>query len=284
MVLPGYQVTPRDGAILRDAWLFRYLTAAQLNRLHFGHLKIAQRRLRKLVALDLIARFRLPSAAPLGDQRWIYCLSRRGAREVAASENLAPNEVLAPFHAPTALGYLAHHESLTDVRIWFREACLERGFSHRFVPAYEEVRDGGRQRRRVCMQLGAAQYIPDGVFTIDRPGGRSALFVLEIDRGTEPLRRATGSSVQAKLVLFRTAFDEGLSAYADLFGSAFRGARLLWVVPDEKRRRAILDQAATEDLSPVVWATGQEHMRSSGSLAAAIWSVCGTEGLHALDE
>ncbi|MDA8118243.1 MAG: replication-relaxation family protein [Actinomycetota bacterium] len=284
LVPPRYHATPRDLALLRDVWLFRYLTAVQVSRLHFGHLKIAQRRLRKITALDLVRRFRLPSATPFGDQRFIYCLSRRGAREVAGAEGLAPHEILAPGHAPTALGFLAHHEILTDVRLWLREACQAHGFAYRFVPAYEEVRHGGRRRRRVALQIGATQYIPDGVFALDRAGGRSALFVLEIDRGTEPLHRATGSSVQAKLGLFRTAFDEGLATYADLFGVAFKGARLLWVVPDDSRRQAVLELAVSEDLSPLVWATTTQQVSRRGSLSEPIWFVSGRQDPHAFDE
>ena len=280
----GYRMVPRDLAILRDLWLFRYLTAAQVSRLHVGHLKIAQRRLRKLSTLKVVTRFRLPSAGPFGDQRWIYCLSRSGARHVAAAEGLATTDLLVPFHAPRAPGYLAHHEALTDARIWIREACEARAFAYRFVPAYEEVRQGGVRHRRVALQVGAAQFIPDGVFAIDHPNGFSALFVLEIDRGTEPLHRAAGSSVKGKLVLFREAFDEGLTAYAGLFEQAFKGARLLWVVPDEKRRDAVLDLATREDLATLVWVIVHEQMAGRGALSAPVWGVSGREGLHALDE
>lgn len=282
VVTPRYQVTDRDRAILRDVWLFRYLTAAQASRLHFGHLKLAQRRLRKLTSLDLMFRFRLPSAAPFGDQRWIYALSRQGAREVARDQSLQPREILSPSHAPGALAYIAHHEALTDARIWIREACVASGVSCRFVPAYEEVRGNGHPRRRAALQVGASQYIPDGVFTLDNGRGRSALFLLEIDRGTEPLRRDTGSSVRTKLVLFREAFDEGLAGYTTLFEYQFTGARLLWVVPDDRRQQAVLDLAAEEDLSPLVWATVCRRMKEPGSLTAAVWSVAGQVGTHAL--
>ncbi len=275
---------PRDLAILRDLWLFRYLTAVQVSRLRIGHLKVAQRRLRILAASQLVTRFRLQAAGPLGDQRWFYCLSRQGARRVAAAEGVQPSQLIVPIHSATAPAYLAHHEVLTDTRIWIREACDARGLACRFVPAYEELRQDGRHRRRVALQVGAGQFIPDGVFTIDRPNGKSALFLLEIDQGTEPLHRAAGSSVEGKLLLFRAAFDEGLTAYARLFDRSFRGARLLWIVPDERRQRAILDLAVREDLSPLVWITTQEHMDRPGSLCDPAWTVCGREGLHALDE
>lgn len=275
---------PRDLAILKDLWLLRYLTASQVSRLHVGHLKVAQRRLRKLAALQLVTRFRLPLAGPLGDQRWFYCLSRHGARHVGTADGVGTDRLIVPFHTPRAPGYLGHHEVLTDTRIWIREACEARGLACRFIPAYEEVRLHGRWRRRVAVQVGAALFIPDGVMAIDRPGGRSALFVLEIDQATEPLHRATGSSVQGKLALFRMAFDEGLTSYTTLFTRTFRGARLLWVVPDERRQRSVLDLAAKEDLTPLVWITTRDRMTRKGVLSEPVWTVCGRDGLHALDE
>jgi hypothetical protein len=59
---------------------------------------------------------------------------------------------------------------------------------------------------------------------------------------------------------------------------------LLWVVPDEKRRKAVLDLATKEDLSTLVWIVVSEEMAGRGSLSAPVWAVSGREGFHALDE
>jgi hypothetical protein len=44
-------LTARAVAVLRDVWLYRYLTARQVSRLHFGPAKLAQRRLHVLKQL-----------------------------------------------------------------------------------------------------------------------------------------------------------------------------------------------------------------------------------------
>lgn len=279
-----YRVTDRDVEILGDVRTFRYVTSAQLNRLHFGHLKVAQRRLRKLAVLGLVTRFRADASVAFGDQRWIYALSRGGARLLGEDGDPAPP----PGRTPTAVPYLAHHEVLTDFRIWLREGTARSGgtFGCRFVPAYEEVRDDGRRRRRVALRTGRSvgDYVPDGVFSLDRRDGRAALFVLEVDRGTEPLRRERGTSVSAKLVSFGAAYDEGLRAWAALFERSYQGGRLLWVVPDLGRMEAVLHLAEDFDLPGVVWATVTDNLASPGDLRSPIWTVAGRGERHALSE
>lgn len=279
---PRYQVTERDLVLLRDLWLFRYLSSAQVSRLHFGHMKVAQRRLRKLFGLALVTRFRQGPASTFGDRRWIYGISRAGARAISSGLGDGDEPFMPPSRCPSGFAYLDHHEMLSDFRIWLREACGDRrrDFSCRFVPAFEEVRDKGRRRRRIALDSaeGHGAYIPDGVFSLDHKDGRSALFVLEIDRGTEPLRRESGTSITQKLEAFSVAFDEGLTRYGDLFDRTFRGGRLLWVVPDRPRLESILRLAEGNDLDQVVWAAERSHFESAGDLRASIWFVAGRTG------
>lgn len=286
LVPPKYQVTERDRVLLRDVWLLRYVTALQVSRLHFGHLKVAQRRLRKLSALGLLSRFRAEPSASFGDQRWIYFLSRIGARTLGESDSDLP--VLLPARTPTGLTYLAHHELLTEFRIWLREGVNRaRGsFRCRFVPAYEEVRSNGHRKRRVAVRTTATSgnYIPDGVFSLERRDGRAALFVLEVDRGTEPLRRERGTSIYGKLACFGAVYDEGLEAYSHLFDRTYRGGRLLWIVPDRARLEALLHIAEALDLGGVVWVTVAETLEASGDLSLPLWSVAGRAALHSLSE
>lgn len=286
-VVPSeHQPLTRDFAVLRDLWLHRYLTSLQISRLHFGHLKLAQRRLRKLTEQGLLTRFRIPRSKGFGDQRWFYCLSRHGARLLSEAHGIR-ERILLPAHLPTTGGFLTHHEILCDFRIWLREACQSSPrLSCRFVPAWEEVSEAGSRRRRVAVQLPASgeQYIPDGVFSVERGEASAALFILEVDRSTEPLERANGSSIAAKLRNYRWVFDDGFPTYADLFDREFGGARMLWVVPDARRAAAILGLACQEDLASVVWATEASTLRSRGSFLAACWSVAGRDGFLSLGD
>ena len=96
--------------------------------------------------------------------------------------------------------------------------------------------------------------VPDGVFTLEREDDRWALFLLEVDRGTEPLTGRHRSSIEGKFTMYRDGFDaRGEERYAALFDAELRGFRILCVVPDEKRRDGFLRLAARMDLEPLVW-------------------------------
>jgi len=281
---PQFRLTARDHILLRDVWLYRYLTAAQISRLHFGNLKLAQRRVRKLAAAQLVDRFR-----PDRFGRWTYRLSGDGARIVADDAGLARSAVHPPKRPPASGSYLAHHGLLTEFRIWLREGCIASGdeFGYGFVPAYEEVRERGRRRRRVAIEVSDQRrlLIPDGVFCLERQDGKAALFTVEIDRGTEPVRRRYGSSIEQKLTHYRLAFDHHAEKhYEDLFGWQFSGFRVLCLVPDERRAQAFINLAARVDLAPLVWTATHDLLQERGDLDAHVWRRLPDGPLLALTE
>src|SRR5204863_5792266 len=103
--MPAAQhMTPRDRAILRDISQFRYLTSTQVERLHFGSRKLAQRRLRVLTAAGLLQRFAPVEARRAGFQTWWYCLSSAGARLVAAHVGVPLSVTLPPTRVPRSVG------------------------------------------------------------------------------------------------------------------------------------------------------------------------------------
>ena len=280
-------ITPRDIAILRDLWLLRYLTTKQISRLHFGHLKLAQRRLRVLTARRFVQRFRPAEAAQSGFGIWWYRLAREGAELVADAEDLTAKKVLPPTRHPSTMGFLAHHALLTDFRIWLREACQASAgdFGYRFIPAYEEVR--GERSRRIALSLGghSRALVPDGVFALKRSDGKQALFVIEVDRGTEPLTGRHRSSITGKFRRYCEAFDSRAEQkYGELLGSNFNGFRILCVVPSERRQAAFLRLAQKTDLEPLVWVTKHSVLESPGRLDTKCWVTSPEEELHSLAE
>ena len=283
-----YQLTSRDISLLRDLARFRYITASQASRLHFGHLKLAQRRLRKLARMELLRRFQLGAPHALPDQRWFYALSAHGAKLLQKTADGGNRGGFLVKRLPRNSGYLAHHEQLIDFWIWISEACFTNpsGFSCGFVPAFEHTHDRTSLRRRIAIDLdhGLGTYIPDAVLSLNRSDGVSALLLLEIDRGTEPLNRSSGSSVLLKLRSFAAAFDQGFDPYKKLFGRDYTGARLLWIVPDTRRLDSVLELATCQDLEQVVWVAPSTCLGSPGGLDSRTWAVCGRQGLHRLDE
>jgi len=119
------RVTLRDVAILRDVGQYRYLTSAQVLRLHFGSRKVAQRRLRALTTVGLLHRFSPAEAHRAGFRTWWYALSRAGARHLSTLEGFPLAAVLPPTRPPSTLGFLAHHALTTDFRIWLHEVCKQ---------------------------------------------------------------------------------------------------------------------------------------------------------------
>ncbi len=283
------QLTERDLAILRDLWLYRYLVTEQIRRLHFTNIKVAQRAMRRLYTVGVIDRFRSDSALRAGFRSWVFRLSGAGARRLAAALDLDAATLRPPRRLPTSLWFLDHHRSVTDFRIWLREACAaSRGqFGYRYVPSYEEIRHKGQRSRRIAFPVRTVNrvLIPDGVFTLDRIDGRSALFLLEVDRGTEPLTGQHPSSIEKKLLLYRDAYDErGEAWYGNLFGEVFRGFRIVWLVRDENRRVRLLEQAVRLDLVPLVWVGIQEVASSPGNLETAVWMTRPGENPRAIVE
>lgn len=284
------RLTSRDTAVLRDTWLYRYVTAKQVSRLHFGHIKVAQRRLRKLHKAGYLGRFRPSQATKSGFRTWWYRLAAQGAKLVAELQGQSAGDVMPPTRTPTSMGFLAHHGLVTDFRIWLREACQTHpeGFGYGFVPSYEEVRRKGRRRRRIALPVPDERrlLIPDGAFTLrHQPTEKAVLFMLEADRGTEPLTGRHRSAIEKKLEAYAATYDgHGEDAYRDLFSAEFEGFRVLCIVPDEARRDAFLRLSEKADLAPLVWAATQGFLEEPGNLDASIWhSEPGGEG-RALSE
>ena len=285
---PTNLYTSRDLQILHDLWLFRYLTTQQIARLHFGHLKLAQRRLRILRSRSVVDRFE-----PADDRFFGHCwyrLSRQGAKVLGTQTRVDAQDLMPPRRRPRTTGFLTHHEQLTDLRIWLREGCRasDGRFGYRFIPSYEEVRVAGRRRRRIALPVASRErrfLVPDGAFTLERNDARRALFLLEIDRGTEPLSGRHRSSIQGKFELYRAAFDShGEKHYEALFDRALKGFRLLCVVPDEKRRDGFLRFAERLDMRPLVWVATNDVMAQAGDLDSKCWHTTLDGRPHALTE
>jgi hypothetical protein len=274
--------TDRDRSLLRDVWRYRYLTSRQVTRLHFTHHKVAQRRLRQLTTAGFLHRFSPTDANRAGFRTWWYCLARAGAHIASRDSGVSLGVALPPTRRPRTLWFLAHHSQTTDFRLWLHEACqAPSGFSYDYLPSY------GDTNGRPALPLGGTSgaLFPDGAFTLTR-GDRSALFFLEVDRGTEPLTGKHPNAIARKLTAYRTAYDSGAEAHlAGLFpGAVVSGFRILWVVPDAARQARLVELAGRLDLAPLVWVATARLTQDRGKLDTKAWAVTTTNDLHALNE
>lgn len=250
------RTTKRDEAILRDAWLLRYVTAQHIQRLHFTHIKPTQRRLKQLTEHRYLSRFQPERAAQTGFRTWWYKLAKKGAQHVAKNQRLEPREVMPPTRSPKSPAHLEHHSLITDFRIWLREACqaTQGRFSYEYIPNYQETRDRGLRRRRIALTPPNQNQllIPDGAFTLIHDG-KAALFLLEADQGTEPLTGKHRSAIHRKLDAYAAVYDaQGEDAYQHIFQNEYTGFRILCLVPDKARQEAFLRIAEHTDLTPLV--------------------------------
>ena len=192
----GPLLTDRDVAVLVDVYKHRYLSVCQIARLHFPSLQTAYRRLRALQELKLLAGFTSPGIA-----EHLYYLSRPGAEAVAGAlsvtlDQLAWSEAT---RAPKDYYFLSHFLQVTDFRITLSESCKASEVELLgFIPEYLGNRTNGGGLAKhikdfVCdIQRPETKlnHTPDAVFALSK-NGSPALFLLEIDRGTEVVSNPT---------------------------------------------------------------------------------------------
>lgn len=103
-------------------------------------------------------------------------------------------------------------------------------------------------------------FVPDWVFGL-RAEGKTLLFFLEADRGTEPLR-GRGTSILGKLSAYTQYFQvDGYKVFEDTWSCSVRGFRVLFSCPDEKRAMAIHRVCGGHDFA---WVTCSDWMSADG--------------------
>jgi hypothetical protein len=116
--------------------------------------------------------------------------------------------------------------------------------------------------------------IPDGIFTItDREQGRALLFLLEVDRGTEPLvnKSRTSGDIRHKVICYQRVFQMGrYKTLEDHFQTKLRGFRLLFVCNERNRMNGVCKLVGQMAPSDFIWVTWSDMMDSHG-LSAKIW-------------
>jgi len=208
-------VTNDDMKIIGHICGFRYLQSGQLARLIGRGVAVTRRRCRELARLGLVARLQ---GAPMEEVS--YALTKAGY-ELAAGELGLRTPV--PFSATTfrakpADGFFRKHElRVNDVRIHLELACVEHPEVAllRTIPEFELKDPAAKQNHekfllwhRIEDGRKVRTVRPDACFLLGRrgvPGGHPAAFFLELDRGTQPMRR-----IEERLEAYRLFFARGL--------------------------------------------------------------------------
>ena len=175
------RLTPRRRRILEDLE-YRFFATSQIARHHFSETKQPRKKaaetMKQLYDARLVRRFVSPLLEQRGKPEYVYYPAGR--------------------HLSRSYRSLAHELAITDFKICF-ESWAERScrFTGRlYHPA--EIRS----------RLAAGRLVPDGIFYIESQD-KKLLYFLEIDRGTETLRRGRSYALADKLDLYGQYFDSG---------------------------------------------------------------------------
>jgi hypothetical protein len=257
----------KDGAVIlterdRDLFVslvnFRYLSAAQVQRLHFASEQTTARRLRLLASAGYIELF-----TPTASAERLVALERKGA-EVAADHLGVPFDELgwsAKREQPKDYLFLKHFLAASDFRIALTASCAARSDTRLLAYIPEHVADGGTgttlQRHIRDLAVDAMDpkrklsHTPDGVFALER-NGTAALFFLEVDRGTEVLSHPERGVLKAIRFYLSLLVSGGYQRYQAEFGLAhpFRAFRTLFVMSSAERLRNMRGTCGTIAFNP----------------------------------
>jgi hypothetical protein len=242
--MAGLVLTARDLALFASLREYRLLTTEQLQALHFPSRQTMLRRVRLLTGAGYV---RISAVATLGTR--VVTLTERGQAQLPV-RNCA--------HSSARVGtrsqlFLPHAVQLIEFRLRLAAACAARADIElvRFITDSERAVNGATQprphiREEVPDPLCGGQLlarVPDGVFALRR-GGKTALFFLEIDRGTEVVGHADRGLAKVARFYAALLLDGRYQRYAEDFGSAeaFRGFRALLVLPSERRLRNVRER------------------------------------------
>jgi hypothetical protein len=119
------------------------------------------------------------------------------------------------------------------------------------------------------------EFAPDGLLTIWHRGiGKSLLFFLEVDMGTESRASLDRNpkDVRQKILNYQALFRTGhYKRYEEIFKSKYNGFRLLFLVNSPSRLASLCRLVQEMPPSDFIWLTDQERMFTNG-VSAEIWA------------
>ncbi|MFH1680230.1 MAG: replication-relaxation family protein [Candidatus Eisenbacteria bacterium] len=277
------ELTTRDRELLLSLYKYRFLSLSQVERLHFVSSQTARRRVRLLSSAGYLRTFRVPG---VGDR--VTFLTQQGLDHVAGNMEV-PAGTLGNSRArlrPRDSYFLNHFLAVTDVRIAVAQACARHpdlsllGFLADHVMEHRDRSVPRRIARDVAADIARpgekVGHTPDGVFAIAR-GVETALFFLEVDRGTESVaNRERGFAKTIRFYLNYLA-QGGYARYRDVFGvtASFTAVRVLVATSSVRRLATIRSVGAALAFQPakalrLIWLS-EIGTISEGTIFDRIW-------------
>jgi len=270
-----------DIKILSLIALYRILTVSQLAAITQRSRQVIRRRLRFLLGKNLILMKMRGFGRGQGRPEDIISITEKAAElllnEGMFSEgiSLIPKksiDFLAVDHDLLINWFYIHliqiHHSLSDLTINPHAPCF-------LLNNEDKHYDFFKSLIRIETGDDFVEFVPDGVFTIWHRGiGKSLLFFLEVDMGTESSVSLDRSpkDVRQKISNYQALFRTGhYKRYEEIFRSKYNGFRLLFLVNSSSRLVSLCRLAQEMPPSDFVWLTDQERMFTNG-VSAPIWA------------
>jgi len=188
----------------------------------------------------------------------IFAVARKGMTSVAASLGVNPEELrwTDTKAKPRDYYFMRHFLAINDFRIRLTQACERSGVKLLgFIPDYYGERTKGSGVSKyikdvicdIASERKEISHTPDGVFALEK-NGKTALFFLEIDRGTEVVSNAEKGVLKSLRFYMNYLIEGKYQRYGKDFGvESFKGFRSLYVTTSENRLQNI--RVATESLN-----------------------------------
>lgn len=233
VTIAAAHLTDRDRRIALDCYEHGTLTTDQLGRLHFRGGRATRRRLERLYELRVLDRFRPTLPRGEGSAPFHWLLDEVGARIVAAELGRDRDQLRWRRSDPLQVARsatLAHRIAVNEF----------------FVRLAVEARAAGGALRewygeRTTQSLLDGIAAPDGYGVLTLPDIDPLHLLLELDRGTEPLRR-----IREKVDRYAKALPRSELADADPL--------VLFAAPTAARARSMTEVGATIGGAVIVWA------------------------------
>ncbi len=283
------RIDRRDLELLGVIADYRVMTFKQLAVAAERDSKVAHRRVGDLAGAGLIVQTDRKTRSGRGRREKLISVAPGGVAllrdaKVLSQDGLDEDVTLA------GLPHVEHQLLLNWVRIhWLRIDQLHPALRVRFVPHSSPMvhlgdarANGGAKPVPVFIRSeGGETFTPDAVATItDVERGKTVLFFVEIDMGTEPFDTPGKSrtTIVQKIQKYQRYFQaERYRDYESVCDCSLRGFRVLFVT-NAKTRSAFLSQHLV-DIRPreFIWITDEAQLSKHG-VGASIWARGGQQG------
>ena len=272
----AFKLTRADGEILRTLAECRILTSPQLAALLSRSKKGMRDRVRKLISEGLLTEVPRGRGQHRGRPERVVSLAKpavailreRGLIDPQVSyDDIAGDSIRCQNHQLLLNWTRIHLEYLETVVPRLKVQFL--AHNSPFLPV---------EFSRVSVPSAAGEVInftPDATFSLcHAEGGKTLLFFLEVDLGTETLASPKRglTDLRQKILNYGTCFDAAVyKRYERLWNCQLNGFRLLFLTDTVGRMSAICSLVREMPPSDFIWVTEKDRM-FEGGMAAEIWA------------